>query len=193
MLTIKQRQTYFQYLGYYDGEITGKENSALKAAYKKIQDDYFTRDKDKDGKYGPDTEKLLVNVYRVKKYTKNFDFKSDKKLKCSCGGKYCTGFPTTLSTQLLKNLQSVRNKYGATTITSGMRCEKYNNSLDGSSTSSRHMTGKALDIDNAKTHTEKGRKEVMAYVKKLTGHRYTYCNLGGSHPNMGNSVHFDVK
>lgn len=190
MLTVKVRQTYLSKLGFYTGKIDGIEGKLTKAAYKALQKKYFQRDSDIDGVYGNDTEKLLVNAYRVKIYAKNFKL---GEFKCECGGRYCTGYPVKLNAQLLKNLQKVRNKYGATTITSGMRCKPYNNSLVGSSSTSRHMDGKALDIYNEKTRTEAGRKTVMKYVKKLKGHNYTYCNIGGSVPNMGNAVHFDVK
>lgn len=190
MLTVKTRQKYLKALGFYTGKIDGIEGPLTRKAYKALQDKFFTRSKDKDGVYGKNTDILLVNAYRVKIYAKNFDL---SEFKCECGGRYCTGYPVKLNTQLLKNLQKIRTKYGATTITSGLRCEPYNDSLVGSSSTSRHMKGKALDIYNAKTRTESGRKEVMAYVKKLIGHNYTYCNIGGSYPNMGNAVHFDVK
>lgn len=190
MLTVKVRQVYLKELGYYTGKIDGIEGKLTKAAYLKMQKEYFTRKADCDGVYGTDTERLLVNAYRVHTHTKNFKL---EEFKCECGGKYCTGYPVKLNAQLLKNLQKVRTKFGTTTITSGMRCKPYNNSLVGSSATSRHMDGKALDIYNETTRTEAGRKIVMQYVKKLTGHNYTYCNIGGSVPNMGNAVHFDVK
>ena len=195
MLKIKQRKTYLKELGYFKGTVNTKEDAELKKAYKDLQDDYFTRKKDRDGKYGLNTEKLLLNAYYVKKYTKNFKL---EEFKCECGGKFCTGYPGVLDIQLLKNIQRVRVKYGPTTITSAMRCRLYNNSLVGSSPISRHMpnvTGRcrALDFVNAKTQTEAGRKTVMAYWKSLPKYNYTYCNLGGNYPNMGNAIHGDVK
>lgn len=189
MLSVRTRQNYLKTLGFYTGKIDGAEGPLTKKAYKALQDKYFIRKKDLDGLYGKNTEKLLINAYYVKKYTKNFKV---EEFKCQCGGKHCTGYPVTLSAQLLKNMQSVRNKYGVTTITSGMRCIGHNNSTKGSSKTSRHLEGKALDFVNAKTKTEAGRKEIMAYIKKLKGHRYTYCNIGGNYPNMGNAIHFDV-
>ena len=189
MLSIRTRQKYLKYLGYYDGKIDGKEGNLTKKAYKAIQKDYFA-EKDVDGVYGNDTDILLADAYKVAKVTKNFKL---EEFKCGCGNKYCTGYPAKLDTQMLKNLQKVRNKYGSVTITSGLRCKRYNNSMVGSSTTSKHMSGKALDIYNFKTRTEAGRKEVMAYWKKLPKYGYTYCNLSGSHPNMGNAVHVDVK
>lgn len=190
MLSVKERQEYLKALGFYDGNIDGIAGEKTKAAYKALQKAYFTRKSDIDGKYGTNTDILLQNAYNVKKYCKNFNL---TEFKCGCGGKYCTGYPAVLSVQLLKNLQSVRSKYGSTTITSGMRCKTHNSKLSGSASTSRHLSGKALDIKNSKTATEAGRKEIMSYVKALTGHRYTYCNIGGNYPNMGTAVHFDVK
>lgn len=190
MLSVKKRQEYLKYLGYYDGQIDGIEGPKTKAAYKVLQEQYFTRDEDKDGKYGNNTDILLQNAYNVKKYCKNFSL---KEFKCGCGGKHCTGYPVVLNVQLLKNLQKVREKFGSTTITSGMRCSKHNASLAGSASNSRHTSGKAVDIKNATSQTASGRKSIMAYWKMLQGNRYTYCNIGGNYPNMGTAVHIDVK
>lgn len=190
MLTIRQRKTYLKKLGYYDGKINGIEDAELKKAYKDLQDDYFRNKKDRDGVYGKNTDILLINAYNVHLYTKSFEL---REFRCGCCGEHCTGYPVLLDTQLLKNVQKLRNKFGSITITSGIRCKGYNNSLPGSSRTSRHMQGKAVDIYNTKTRTEAGRKVVMSYWKKLPKANYTYCNLGGNHPNMGNAVHVDVK
>lgn len=190
LLTVKERKTYLKKLGYYDGTINSIEDTDLKTAYKELQDDYFANKKDRDGLYGNNTDILLRNAYKINQNTKSFEL---REFRCGCCGQYCTGYPVVLDTQLLKNLQKVRTKFGPTTITSGVRCKGWNNSLAGSSTTSRHMSGKAADIYNTKTKTESGRKTVMAYWKKLTKANYTYCNIGGNHPNMGNAVHVDVK
>jgi len=193
MLSVRTRQSYMKKLGFYKGKVDGVEGPLTKAGYRALQETYFVREKDKDGIYGHDTDILLVNAYRVHKNTKNFDLKSDQMIKCQCGGKYCTGYPQKLNTQLLKIMQDVRDKYGAMTITSGLRCKKYNQSLPGSAKNSKHMDGKAVDFFVAKCTTENGRKNVMNFIKKQEGHNYTYCNLGGSHPNMGNCIHMEVK
>lgn len=190
LLTIKTRQKYLKALGMYDGKIDGKEGVKTKKGYRLLQNKYFTRNRDKDGIYGTDTDILLRNAYAVEAYTRNFDL---PEFKCGCGGEYCTGYPVVLNTQLLKNLQAIRTKYGAITITSGIRCKKYNNSLNGSSSISRHMKGKAVDIHLAITKTVAGRKSIMNYWKSLPKYNYTYCNINGNYPNMGDSVHCDVK
>lgn len=191
MLTVRERQEYLKELGFYTGKIDGIAGPLTKKAYRILQDKYFMRESDRDGLYGPNTDKLLQNAYRVKVYTDNFSL---SEFKCECGGRYCTGYPVILNVQLLKNIQDVRDEFGQPiTITSGMRCRPYNNSLAGSSSVSRHMDGKALDIYMNRTRTEAGRKTVMAYWKKLPKYNYTYCNIGGDYPNMGNAVHVDVK
>lgn len=189
LLSIKKRQRYLKTLGYYKGEIDGRAGKLTKAAYKALQDDYFTREEDRDGVYGKDTEKLLINAYNVKTYTKNFKL---EEFKCKCKGKYCTGYPEVLDINLLKNLQSLRDKYGSINISSGLRCKNHNSAVGGSSTS-RHKKGKAADIHNSITNTLSGRKKIMASWKTLPRQRYTYCNENGNYPNMGSAVHVDVR
>ena len=187
MLDVKTRQKYLKELGFYKGEIDGSVGKLTKAAYLALQKKYFKRAEDIDGLYGNDTDKLLQNAYRVKKYCKNFKL---EEFRCSCG-KYCTGYPVILDTQLLKDIQLIRNKYGSTTITSGIRCSTHNRNVGGVS-NSRHKSGKALDFRCSASLTESGRKQIMNYFKKLPGARYTYCNIGGNYPNMGRAVHIDV-
>ena len=188
MLGITTRQTYLKYLGFYKGEIDGIEGKLTKAAYLSLQKAYFTREKDIDGIYGNDTEKLLISAYRVKKYTKNFEL---KEFKCQCGGRYCSGYPAALDLQFLKNLQKVRDNFGSTKITSALRCDRHNANVGGSS-GSRHRLGKAADIITSASGTESGRKKIMAYWKTLPSWRYTYCNIAGSNPGMGTATHIDI-
>lgn len=192
MITMYQRQKELIYLEMMTGKPKIISTKAYRNAVLKLQEKYFRSKKEKDGAYGTKTDILLRNAYRVKLYTKNFKL---EEFKCECAGKYCTEYPMLLSTQLLKNLQSVRSHFGkAITITSGMRCKAFNNSLVGSIANSRHTMGKALDIYvSGITDTESGRRKVMNYWKKLKGYNYTYSDIGGSNPYMGNAVHVDVK
>ena len=200
MLSIKERQERLKYLGYYKGAIDGIEGVKTKRAYLDLQKWGFFRAKDIDGKYGTNTEKLLISAYNVKKYTKNFDIKKDK-LYCRCKGKYCTGFPAIINNDLLKNLQSIRNKYGATTVTSLLRCRKWN-SIQKGSTNSRHLKGLAVDFRNLKSLTLDKRKEQINYWVSLPNSRYSYCNgyykskTGSGKKtakSMGTSIHGDIK
>ena len=201
LLTKKKRQEYLKYLGYYNGKIDGKEGALTKKAYKELQDDYFFNSKDKDGKYGKNTDILLRNAYLVKKHTKNFDLK--KELSCGCGGKYCTGYPVVYNEYALKYLQDIRDEYGAVNVTSPARCKKYNNSLKGSSRTSRHLKGKAFDFINADVCKSLNTRKrfINDYIKKPKAN-YSYCNGYGrtkkkttypNSPKMGKAIHIDVK
>ena len=200
MLSVKERQEKLKYLGFYSGAIDGIEGPKTKRAYYDLQKKYFFRKKDIDSKYGNNTEKLLMCAFNVKKYTKNFDIKKDK-LYCRCKGKYCTGYPAVINIDLLKNLQAERDKWGATSVTSMLRCKTHNKNIGGS-TNSKHLQGKAVDYRNKHTLTLKMRKEVINYWFTLTNPRYSYCNGYYKFTNrsgtkkasgMGISVHGDVK
>ena len=189
MYTVKTRQTYLKVLGYYKGEITGKEDKATKEAYKALQKDYFVNKKDIDGIYGNDTEILLINAYRCRKL-KYFNL---EEFKCSCGGKYCTGYPAKLNNYLLRNIDKVREKFGPTTITSGLRCKK-KNSLAGGVSNSKHLTGKAVDYHNKYTFSKSNRTKVKNYWRTLPNADYTYSE--DDRPEfkyMSNTINSDVK
>ena len=200
MLSVKERQEKLKYLGFYKGAIDGVEGVKTKRAYKDLQNTYFFRKQDKDGKYGNNTEKLLISAFNVKKYTKNFDIKKDQ-LYCRCKGKYCTGYPAIIQVDLLKNLQAERDKWGGTSVTSMLRCKTWNKEVGGSKTS-KHMSGKAVDFWNKHTLTLAKRKDVINYWFKLNNPHYSYCNgyyksTSGSGKKtvkgMGVSVHADIK
>ena len=191
LLSVKVRQTYLKELGFYTGTVDGIVGAKTKAAYLALQKKYFRRSKDKDGIYGTNTDILLRNAYKVKKYCKNFTL---DEFECGCGGKHCTGYPRELDNDLLRNIQSIRDRYGSTIITSALRCKEYNKELDGSSTTSYHMRGKAIDFAILPmTKRLADRKKIMTFIRKLPKYKYTYCDEGGNHPNMGNAIHFEVK
>lgn len=110
--------------------------------------------------------------------------------RCGCGGRYCDGYNgRNVSPKLLNILEKIRAYYGKPiTITSGIRCQRYNDSLRGSIKNSVHRTGGAADIYiPGVTDTAAGR----AQVKKLA-YQYgaAYCYYGTS--NMGNAVHINI-
>lgn len=176
LLSKAKRKKYMKVLGY---EYT-------KEGLKALQKDYFVRAKDIDGEYGRNTDILLVNAYRVKKYTQNFKL---EEFKCECGGRYCTGYPNYISKSLLKNIQKLRDTYRAPmSITSGLRCQRYNDSLVGSIKNSRHVQGRAIDFYGTMTNTSAKRAAVKRFWYKLKNASYTYSDT----PNMGTSIHVDV-
>lgn len=133
LLTKKKRQEYLKYLGYDLGNtgknkdgIDGKIGTKTIKAYTDLQNKFFIRKQDKDAKYGTNTDILLRNAYKVKKYCKNFTL---EEFKCKCGGKYCTGYPAELDADLLIYVQDVRDDNGTTKIESGLRCTTHNKKL----------------------------------------------------------------
>ena len=157
------------------------------------------RKKDIDGIYGINTERLLVDVYRVKTYTKNF---TPEEFRCECNGKWCTGYPAILDIDLLKYAQKLRNRYGIMYVTSGLRCDKYNASIGGIR-GSKHTEGKAIDFYNNNTKILESRKKIIDwYANNCPKMYYCYCNgyarfrFRKEYPTvktMYNSIHFDVK
>lgn len=109
--------------------------------------------------------------------------------KCSCGGKYCNGYPAgNTSAKLLNILEKIRSYYGKPiTITSGQRCKTRNKQVGGVSNSA-HTKGKAADIYiPGVTDTRSGRNAVVNLAYKY-GAAYAYANTS----QMGNAVHINV-
>ena len=187
LLTEEQRKKRFEYLG------LGEYNEAN---IKKFQKKYL-RAMDVDGKYGTNTDNLLRHVYNVKRFTKNF---TPEEFKCECGGRYCTGYPSYMKKVELQNLQKIRDHFGKPmTITCGLRCRPYNNSLAGSIPNSKHLSGYATDFyAKGVTDTLENRKKAIKWIKTLPNHNYTYGNginsngVSLSAPYMGNALHTDT-
>lgn len=188
-LTVKERQQYLKDLGFYKGIVDGLEGVKTLKAYAELQVRYFVRPDDVDGKYGPNTDNLLRSAYACKdlKYFKLHEFR------CKCGGKFCTGYPAALDKDLLTGLDKLRKELGSSlTVTSGLRCERWNRSQKGA-TGSRHKLGKAADVSGAETSTKAKRKRVKATWMRQKNARYTYCQEDSNKYKMGSSVHVDVK
>lgn len=190
LLSLEQRKKYFDYLklGIYN-----------KTNIKKFQKTAFpTMSKEWDGVYGAKTDNALRHWYNVKKYTKNF---SPEEFKCECGGRYCSGYPTYMKANELKNIQAIRDHWKKPiTITCGMRCVLYNRSLNGSITNSKHLTGQAIDFyQPGVTDTLANRKKAIKWIKTLPNHTYTYGDGINSYgyyiraSYMGNALHTDTK
>ena len=110
--------------------------------------------------------------------------------KCGCGGRWCNGYNgKEINKDLLDILEAIRYKFGKPVlITSGVRCQRYNDSLKGSIKNSVHRLGGAADIYIAGvTDTAAGRKKVRDYAYEC-GAKYSYYGTA----NMGNAVHINV-
>lgn len=111
------------------------------------------------------------------------DFKNFKlsEIKCKCGGKYCNGFPTGFSYELLRQLQDIRNHFKkAVIITSALRCEQHNKNVGGVS-NSKHKLGKAVDFYVKGVSYSK----LKSYVSKMP-YKHYYYNVSGS------VMHYDI-
>ena len=109
---------------------------------------------------------------------KNFKF---SEIKCKCGGKYCNGYPTGFSYELLRQLQDIRNHFGsAVIITSAVRCNQHNKNVGGTS-NSHHKEGKAVDfyVKGVSYNT------LNKYVNNMPYKHYKY-NISGS------VMHYDI-
>lgn len=188
MLSEEKRKKYFADIGYtYD-------RKGILAFQKR----YMLRKRDYDGIYGIDTERALLTVWRVRKYTKNF---TPEEFRCDCGGRHCCGFPASMKKNTLIHIQAIRDHWGRPiTVTQGLRCKGRNRELNGSIVNSRHLVGKAVDFyQNGVTDTLANRKKSIKWIKKQPNHRYTYGNgvsstgYAISAPYMGNCMHTDTE
>jgi len=200
LLSIKERQIYLKELGFYKGNVDGIEGKLTKKAYTNLQNKYFSRKKDRDGIYGNNTDILLKSAWNCRdlKHFKLTEFK------CTCKCKYCTGYPAVLDRDLLLYVDDLRKHYRKSIhIESGLRCKKRNSELPGSSKTSRHMVGKALDLkQNTLMKTLGLRIEFIDYyINNYPNARYGYCNgyennkgkkSYKAHSGMGNNIHIDV-
>lgn len=121
--------------------------------------------------------------------TKYPNFKKAE-FKCPCGK--CNGYGDGIVSSLLVTLQNLRDKYGEVKITSGYRCESYNKKVGGS-TNSKHMKGQAADFYIDGFNSQSKRVDMVNELKQTEYYNYSYCNVNGNYPNMGNVVHIDTK
>lgn len=159
MLTVKERQTYLKKIGLYTKSVDGIVGSGHKKAVKQFNIIFLNK---KSETYYEDTDKLLRKIYASyskSKYMVDTDwqyFKNFKKTeyKCKCGGKYCNGYPHKIAMHLVMADQYQRNYYGVSvSLTSGVRCEKHNKNVGGTS-NSYHKKGRASDsITKGKSST----------------------------------------
>lgn len=90
----------------------------------------------------------------------------------------CYHWPDMINLTAVRLLQVVRNTIGSPIqVTSGVRCETYNNSLSGSSTESAHMKGRAFDFNAMGVVSYEELKEI-AYNAGFT---YAYVGNGYVH------------
>ena len=132
-----------------------------------------------DGIAGPLTRAALEED--AKDFWAGIKYFTREDFACTCGGKYCNGYPVKMQRKIVEVADRVRAHFGAAAmVSSGLRCEKHNASVGGVP-GSRHKLGKAVDF------CVKGRSaaQVLAYVKQQPEIRYCYAI-------DNNYVHMDI-
>lgn len=193
-MTIKQRQALLFYLGYYVGNIDGEWGQMSKTATRCFQKDYGLT---ADGICGTETEKALKHAVAYGMPAKKVENKSGfwkeikyftrEEFRCPCGK--CGGFPVEPKEALVRICDEMRGAFGKAVIIvppdghsggSGVRCQKYNDSLSGSAKNSRHIQGKAVDFKAPGVSAS----TIEAYLNKLKNAgklRYWYKICAGSY------------
>lgn len=203
-MMIKQQQALLFYLGYYVGTIDGIFGSGSREACKAFQRDFFQMDSKIDGKCGSETEAALKHAVAYGMPAKKVE--ADKNVggktgtfwdeikhftrdefRCPCGK--CGGYPVEPKEALVRIADEMRGSFGRPMIIvppdghsggSGVRCQKYNDSLSGSASNSRHIQGKAIDFSAPGVPAS----TIEAYLKKLINSgriRYWYKIQSGSY------------
>ena len=194
-MTTLQIQALLTYLGYDPGEVDGLPGKNTRRAVLAFQ---AQEGLSQDGSPGPLTQAALLEAvangrFRAEDaqtpeettgtFWDGIRYFAREEFRCKCGGRYCNGFPAEPEEQLVRIADALREQAGAPiTVSSGVRDQTYNDTLDGSVKNSRHILGKAMDFcvrgwPSAKT---------LAAVQNRPGIRYAYAI-------DGNYVHMDVE
>jgi len=198
-MTVEQKQCLLKYLGYYAGKVDGDWGQLSSVACKAFQKDYGLK---ADGICGNDTEKALKHAVTYGMPTKKAESTSTanksgfwkeikyftrEEFRCPCGK--CGGFPVEPKEALVRIVDEMRGAFGKAVIIvppdghsggSGVRCQKYNDSLSGSAKNSRHIQGKAVDFKAPGVSAT----TIESYLNKLKNAgkiRYWYKICAGSY------------
>lgn len=130
-------------------------------------------------------EKTRAILYKEQPEKLSAHFRKSE-FKCECGGKYCDGYNFSIvDPKLVSILEKIRTDCGGKpiTVTSGIRCQLFNDSLVGSVKNSPHLSGKAADIYVKGVSPATVRKLAYKY-----GANYSYYGTA----NMGNACHINT-
>ena len=195
-MTLKQIQHLLAYLGYYTVLVDGINGPGTQAAVRQFQERFGGLTV--DGIPGQATGKALRHAVAygmperdeppvpetggdfwagIVGFTRN-------EFACPCPR--CGGFPVEPAQRLVRVAVQIREHFGKpVNVSSGVRCQAHNAELPGSSSTSRHMRGLAMDF--AVRGVPVG--QVLAYTQQLVAQgvaRYTYEMTGTGY------VHIDV-
>lgn len=183
-LTVCHQKEILKELDYFDGAITNTRSAAYKQSIRYVNNRYLPSKFDSTN-YFEDTDKVLRSL-RSKLESNSKHFKIEE-FKCKCGK--CSGYPARVYKHLFEILEYLRKELNEPiTITSGLRCKTYNDSLKGSIPNSKHMKGMAADFVCKTSQTLEGRLKIKNLLMKHKYYGYTYSDT----PTMGNAVHIEV-
>lgn len=205
-MTIEQKQHLLAYLGYYVGKVDGDWGTLSKTSCEYFQRDFFQDEKKVDAICGSETEKALKHAVcygmPAKKVDKDTNIPTKEatgtfwdeikyftrdEFRCPCGK--CGGYPVEPKEALVRIADEMRGAFGNAVIIvppdghsggSGVRCQRYNDSLSGSAPNSRHVLGKAIDFSAPGTPAS----TIKSYLNKLLNAgkiRYWYEIQPGSY------------
>ena len=187
-MTLEQKQCLLRYLGYYTGGVDGIWGEKSQRATIDFQRAYMDRT-DVDGIFGAATEKRILAVIATGEkpvdknaekgvivdtvpvaFWKDIRYFTRAEFRCPCGK--CGGFPVEPQEAIVRAVDDLRAALGVPVIIvppdghsggSGVRCQAYNDSLNGSVPNSRHVKGKAVDF----IARGKSDAEIETYLEKI--------------------------
>lgn len=191
-VSVKQIKGILVYLGYNPGEVENTTDRTYTDSVSQFQKDNgltvdgiagpmtiaslkdaVVNDRFADGSEHPATQENTSDFWG--KYP-NF---SRNEFKCTCGGKYCNGFPYEMEEKLIRNAQAMRDYFKKPVhVSSGVRCKKRNAEVGGVATS-RHQYGKAMDffIEGVTAN------QILGWTTKNSEISYSYA-IDGSYVHM---------
>lgn len=192
-MTAKQKQCLLCYLGYDTGGVDGIWGTKSMTATEAFQNDYGIG---ADCIFGPATEKKIREVICTgevpaqgpetgRDFWQGIRYFKRQEFACPCPR--CGGFPVEPAERLVRVAVQIREHFGGkpVIVSSGVRCQAHNAELPGSSPTSRHMRGLAMDFAVRGVPVA----QVLAYTQQLVAQgvsRYTYEMKGTGY------VHIDV-
>lgn len=198
-MEVYKKQCLLKFLDYYTGIVDDIWGDQSRLATEAFQRDYQLQ---VDGVFGDGTLKRILEVIatgekppvadRPDTSAPSGDFwaeikhfkRADPGIRCPCHR--CGGFPVEPSERLMRVADEIREHFGKPMIPSStVRCQAHNAELSGSSSTSRHMRGLAMDF--AIQGVPVG--QVLAYTQQLKSRgiiHYTYEMTGTGY------VHIDV-
>lgn len=103
-----------------------------------------------DGIWGFDTQRVAQDLLWTVQATEHFhmsEFACETNVEGTIHDEGCNGWPEIMNITFLGLLEELRKKVDqAIVVTSGVRCQTFNDSLSGSAVDSYHRLGRAADI-----------------------------------------------